>query len=473
MSSKNKIIFVGSITIILLIFLIICFFVPVINIEMNGNKHLTLNVGDTYIEEGANAYIINFFKKEKLDAKITGVVNVNKIGKYIITYRAEKGMFNKEIKRIIEIKDEVKPTITLNKEVRVCKNNNLVELDVTAIDNYDGDISDNITYQIKNNKIYLSVIDSSQNENILESEIKYIDNEYPVLTLKGESEIYLDIGEQYNEPGIKAYDSCDGNITDSIVSESDLKIYEEGTYQIIYKVKDSIGKETKIIRTIIVKAKKDEIINEPEVKQGTIYLTFDDGPGQYTEDILKVLKQYNVKATFFVTNQFPKYRHLIKQEHEEGHSIGIHTYSHKWAIYKSVDAYLEDYTKIEDIVYNEIGMRPKIFRFPGGSSNTVSKNYKKGIMTELASVMTEKGYIYFDWTFDSGDTDKKNNSKKAIITNFKKNLKGDGEYIVLMHDIKKNTFEALPEIIEYATSKGYKFAALTETSPTEHLNIAN
>lgn len=134
---------------------------------------------------------------------------------------------------------------------------------------------------------------------------------------------------------------------------------------------------------------------------------------------------------------------------------------------------MEDFNKMNDIIYQETGIYADIFRFPGGSSNTVSRGYHKGIMTKLAYLMEEKGYKYYDWTFDSGDTNKKDNSTKAIINNVKANLKGDGQYIILMHDIKKNTIEALPEIIKFALANNYTFDKITDKTIVPHFKIAN
>ena len=164
---------------------------------------------------------------------------------------------------------------------------------------------------------------------------------------------------------------------------------------------------------------------------------------------------------------------MIKEEYERGHSVGIHTYTHKWSIYESVESYFEDFNRIENVIFEETGIHTKLFRFPGGSSNTVSKKYSEGIMSTLSNLLEQQGYIYFDWTFDSGDTNKRDNSVNYIIKNVKANLKGDGIYIVLMHDIKQNTLKALPEIIEFAQTNGYTFDKLTESSPTEHLKIVN
>ena len=133
-----------------------------------------------------------------------------------------------------------------------------------------------------------------------------------------------------------------------------------------------------------------------------IYLTFDDGPSRNTSYILDVLKSENVKATFFITGKGSDY--IIKREYEEGHSIGLHTYSHNYkAIYSKVDAYFKDIEAVNQRLCDITTTRSKIVRFAGGSSNTISRRYKKGIMSELTKEVIARGYKYYDWNIDSGD----------------------------------------------------------------------
>lgn len=471
MSSKNKIIIFGVILLILISSTIIYFLIPKIEIVLNGNSKITLELGNKYNELGATAYVNKIFNKKKLNVEIIGNVNINKIGKYEIKYRVFDNNNVKEIERIVTVIDTVKPIITLNSEIKACKNNKIVEIDATAKDNYDGDITNKLNYRVENDNVFLTVSDSSNNKMEISEKIKYIDNEIPVINLINDETIYILLGEEYQEYGASANDSCDGNLTDKITIENNVNTNKIGTYEVKYSVKDNEQNEVKVIRKVIVVDEKNKIVEK--VKNGIIYLTFDDGPGVYTSEFLNVLAKYDVKATFFVTNQFPKYQYLIKQEYDQGHTIGIHTYSHKWSIYESVEAYSEDFKKIDNIIYDQIGIHTNFFRFPGGSSNTVSRNYNKGIMTKLSQIMTERGYIYFDWTFDSGDTSKNKNSKNDIINTVKKYLKGDGNYIILMHDLKKSTLEALPEIIEYAKERGYVFEPITENTPIAHFKIAN
>ncbi len=204
----------------------------------------------------------------------------------------------------------------------------------------------------------------------------------------------------------------------------------------------------------------------------TVYLTFDDGPSQYTSQILNILDSYGVKATFFVIDG-GEYNYLMKEIVNRGHAIGLHAYSHNYKkIYASDSAYLADLQKISDLVLQQTGVETKIMRFPGGSSNTVSKKYSKGIMTRMTKKVTEMGYAYFDWNCSSGDADDGTTVSKQLYycSEFPKSA---NNIIVLMHDTKGTTMEALPKIIEYYHSLGMKFGVLTTSGPTVHHKVTN
>ena len=130
-----------------------------------------------------------------------------------------------------------------------------------------------------------------------------------------------------------------------------------------------------------------------------VYLTFDDGPGPNTDKILDILEQYGVKATFFVVGKegyAEQYRRIV----EEGHTLGMHSYSHKYnEIYASLDAYKSDLNKLHDFLYELTGEDCNIVRFPGGSSNTISNVD----MRELISYLNEENIVYYDWNVSSGD----------------------------------------------------------------------
>ncbi|MBR6459315.1 MAG: polysaccharide deacetylase [Actinomycetaceae bacterium] len=205
----------------------------------------------------------------------------------------------------------------------------------------------------------------------------------------------------------------------------------------------------------------------------TVYLTFDDGPSQNTEKVLKVLDDYDVKATFFVVGLSPEHYSWIGEAYRRGHTIGLHTYSHDYAgVYASTDAYYADLDKIGAVVKEQIGYVPAFIRFPGGSSNTISRNYTSGIMSELSHSVQERGYQYYDWTGSCGDgADHPADVLISEATKF-----GDQENIILlMHDsqAKDTTVEALPKVIEYYKNLGYTFKALDRNAMVPHHGIGN
>ena len=202
-----------------------------------------------------------------------------------------------------------------------------------------------------------------------------------------------------------------------------------------------------------------------------IYLTFDDGPGPYTKKLLGYLRSYNVKATFFVTNQFPNYTYLLKEMANDGHAIGVHTLTHSWSIYSGTSKYLSDFNAMHDIIKQQTGIDTKIFRFPGGTNNTVSRSYATGIMTTLNRTMADKGYLNFDWNVDCRDTEGLNSTQIANTTIAQ--IKNRSQSVVLMHDIKNSTVEAIPTIIRYAKNNGYKFKVIDETAPIVRFKPAN
>lgn len=217
-------------------------------------------------------------------------------------------------------------------------------------------------------------------------------------------------------------------------------------------------------------------LTEKDIPAGAkvIYLTFDDGPSANTGKILDILKKYNVKATFFVIKN-ETYSSNYKRIVDEGHSIALHSYTHDYSvIYRSADAYFNDLNKISDYVYEKAGVRTRMIRFPGGSSNTVSRSYCRGIMSRLAVLTAEKGYVYFDWNSANNDATGQNLSV-AQIRNAANSYGGRSPLVMLMHDApaKYKTVEALPGIIEYYKSRGYYFLPLNENSPAAHHGIAN
>ena len=203
-----------------------------------------------------------------------------------------------------------------------------------------------------------------------------------------------------------------------------------------------------------------------------VYLTFDDGPSSNTDRILDILAEYDVKATFFVVGkEEEKYRPLYNRIVQEGHTLGMHSYSHKYnEIYQSVDSYAEDLCKLQEFLYDMTGVRCRYCRFPGGSSNSVSNVD----MHDLIAYLDERNMVYFDWNVSSGDAASGYISPEEIVANCTGNLESFDEAIILMHDAsnKNSTVEALPKLIETIQAmEDTKIVPISDdTEPIHHIS---
>ena len=220
---------------------------------------------------------------------------------------------------------------------------------------------------------------------------------------------------------------------------------------------------------------KKENINPSIISDKTVYLTFDDGPSYLTEEILDILKDENVPATFFVTErQIDKYADVVRRMQAENHTIGLHTSTHNYSyVYSSDENYFNDLNNIRQKVFRITGVKSRIIRLPGGSSNTISKKYNLGIITRITSALAEKPFYYFDWNIDSEDASG-NLTKEDIYMNVTNRIHS-GTNIILMHDLstKVSTKDALRDIIKYAKANGYTFAKITKSTPQIHHHINN
>lgn len=221
----------------------------------------------------------------------------------------------------------------------------------------------------------------------------------------------------------------------------------------------------------VIQEDKEESFMEEESRR-KVYLTFDDGPSANTDEILDILKEYNVKATFFVVGkEDAKYLESYKRIVAEGHTLGMHSYSHKYnEIYSSLDSYRKDLKKLQDFIVQITGVMPTIVRFPGGSSNQVSKVD----IQELIAYLDKEGITFYDWNISSGDADSGFISTQQIVSNSVDRLENmNDEVVILMHDSnnKKTTVEALPIIIEkiQAMEDTVLLPILEDTVPVQHV----
>ncbi len=219
-----------------------------------------------------------------------------------------------------------------------------------------------------------------------------------------------------------------------------------------------------------------EVIPDSQMYEGSklVYLTFDDGPSEYTDEILDILKQYDVKATFFVLAK-DGYEEQYQRIIDEGHTLALHSYTHQYSqIYDSPEAFRQDITALSDYLFDITGYRCGFYRFPGGSSNTIIQFDKN----ECFDVLEEEGLIYFDWNVTSKDASSYRLSAQAITNNV---LNGVGQTsnasVVLMHDAsdKYTTVQALPQIIEtLMANEDTVFLPITDgTAPVCHVVRSN
>ncbi|MEG1495568.1 MAG: polysaccharide deacetylase family protein [Bacilli bacterium] len=454
--NKANTIMVLSIVLVVLssLFALYYFFV-LPSIKLNGSYKTEIIYPNTYKEEGV--ILERFGKKINKDIKISGNVDSTKLGKYTIKYTYKGLLISKTAKRIVTVIDNEKPVITLKGklETNSCPGRDYKEEGYTVTDNYDKDLSSSVKIDKTDSGFTYSVTDSGNNSFSISRKVNYVDKEAPVITLKGGNTVYQLVGTDYKEEGYTAIDECEGDYTSSISVSGTVNKDVVGTYILTYSVTDKQGNTAKVTRRVIV----TKSINKEIGKAGVVYLTFDDGPdNNSTARILDVLKKYNVKATFFVTMNGSDA--LIKREYEEGHTVGLHTASHNYkTCYTSAESYFNDLSIVSNRVKRITGLDSKIIRFPGGSSNTISRRYNKGIMTYLAKEVINRGYRYYDWNISSGDAGDTKDPKK-IVSNINKYLSKDKANMILMHDVKSYTADAIEDVIKSIMAKGYTFEAI-------------
>ncbi len=202
-----------------------------------------------------------------------------------------------------------------------------------------------------------------------------------------------------------------------------------------------------------------------------VYLSFDDGPSIYTGEILDILAEYDVKATFFVVGkEDERSRESIQRIVEEGHTLGMHSYSHKYSeLYASMENFEKDFEKQRTYLEELTGETCRFYRFPGGSSNTVSKVD----MQQLADYLDSQDMVFYDWNISSGDGGGKLLDVDTLVRNSTSGLSQKSTAVILMHDSadKRTTVDALPQIIEKVQAmEDTVILPITEdTEPVQHI----
>ena len=212
-------------------------------------------------------------------------------------------------------------------------------------------------------------------------------------------------------------------------------------------------------------AEDAQVQDETTVQQKRVYLTFDDGPSIYTGQILDILKANDIKATFFVIaredeSYWPYYTRIL----EEGHTLGMHSYTHDYnQVYASLDSFETDVNSLSQFLYDRTGEYPTIYRFPGGSSNTVSNVP----MEECIAYLNEQGITYYDWNALNGDAVSSELPPEKLVENIMNSVRQNNTSIVLMHDMQSRhtTVESLQSLIDTLKDEGYEILPIDENTP--------
>lgn len=223
----------------------------------------------------------------------------------------------------------------------------------------------------------------------------------------------------------------------------------------------------------IIEGNEDEPQFDTEsIKGATAYLTFDDGPSSNTGKILDILKEYDVKATFFVVGRTDDESiRLYKRIVNEGHTLGMHSYSHQYSkIYATQEAFEDDLNKIQTFLYRVTGVKSVYYRFPGGSSNSVSSVP----VENLISILENRRIRYYDWNAANCDAMGEILPANQLIANSMNSILKNKESIVLMHDggMYDTTVESLPEVIRLLKENEVTMLPIDEeTKPVHHIDL--
>ncbi|MGI5976602.1 MAG: polysaccharide deacetylase family protein [Candidatus Limivicinus sp.] len=440
---------------------------------LKGGAEIDTEYGEPYVEPGARATAVSGIThiKSPLFVKSEGVVDTGKIGSYHVRYYANHGLKDYEAERTVNVVDTTPPEIKLLSREGYSPSwyEGYEEEGYTAEDSRDGDLTDKVEVSRGRDSVIYTVTDSAGNTGMAERRVDY-GVAPPEISLNGDADITINARPYFEDPGVTAVDSEGSDLSGYVQVESSLDSTRPGEYKILYFITNALGETVSAERRVTVAGQDCPETVIPEGR--TIYLTFDDGPGPYTEQLLDILKEYGAKATFFVTGNRAGNRASITRAFNEGHSIGVHTYTHDYGtVYASEESFYQDFNATEEMIRELTGSYTQLYRFPGGSSNTVSR-FNPGIVSRLSAQLEAMGYRYFDWNVCSGDAGETTNTD-TVISNIIGPCSKKNCAVVLQHDIKGFSVDAVESVLRWGKDNGYSFRALDLSSPGMHHSIAN
>lgn len=293
--------------------------------------------------------------------------------------------------------------------------------------------------------------------------VEQIPSPFRRLELIGAGELDWPCGVPFEDPGFIAR-SDDGEDRSAAVTVEGAPIpWRVGDYTITYLYSESDGSIAAARRIVHVKSQAlPETVAPPA---GTICLTFDDGPCENTERCLEILAAHNVKATFFIVANQTKYLHLLPKIVEGGHTLGIHCYDHRSydMLYRDEEHYFTDFLKAQKIIHDYTGQYAHTVRFPGGSRTaSYLAGTLKGGYPELYAILHDMGVRPYDWNVQPESGTK---TVEGTIMDFTHPYEPYEYAVVLQHDARRFSVEALDQMLRWAEDEGYSFAPLDTTSP--------
>jgi len=200
------------------------------------------------------------------------------------------------------------------------------------------------------------------------------------------------------------------------------------------------------------------------------YLTFDDGPSARTQELLEILRSRGVCATFFVVGRNAEvYPDALRQMTKDGDVVGVHSWTHDYSyIYASTKNFLSDFLRLRDFIEETTGVAPTVYRFPGGTNNTVSLSYNENhIMKSLVPLVENMGFRYYDWNVSAGETWSNPPSKEKVVESVVSQCREKKTAVILFHDTGNQGYvDAVPEIISRLSALGFTFDTLSSDSPS-------
>ena len=284
--------------------------------------------------------------------------------------------------------------------------------------------------------------------------------------LAGSDSMLWPCGLPFEEPGYLVLDADGDDVSDYVEITGEVCPWKVGDYVLSYRFRDVDGQEYEKSRTVKVVANPAP---ETVKRENTIYLTFDDGPCQYTEQVLDALDKYGAKATFFVIcNRDDPYFYLVSEILERGHSLGIHCSDHEYSrLYSSEKYFFEDIMEAQQLLYEETGSYATVTRFPGGSDtayNLLGRRTEGGFDT-IKQRMNDMGLRFYDWNVK---TEGSYVTGEDMIYSFMTQVPAAEVPISLQHDTRLYSVKMVERFLSWGTANGYSFAAIDTSTPEVH-----